>query len=102
MPTQHSDIYNPTAPAIVYSKSGQTWKIANGVLVGSGTGAAVYSSAFNGIKLVNNGGVFDSLSPGGIGVSFQALKNGTVVNKAAPVSSAATASSWGTFPAPRT
>jgi hypothetical protein len=78
MPTQHSDIYNPTAPAIVYSKSGQTWKIANGVLVGAGSAPAVYST-FNGSKLVNKGEVFSNSS---FGVYFGAAKNGTVINKA--------------------
>ncbi len=40
MPTQHTDIYNPTAPAIAYAGPGKTWTIANGVLVGSGNTAA--------------------------------------------------------------
>jgi hypothetical protein len=78
MPTQHADIYNPTAPAINYTGPGKTWTIANGVLVGSGSAPAVYST-FNGSKLVNKGDVFSSSS---FGVYFQAVKNGTVVNKA--------------------
>jgi hypothetical protein len=82
MPTQHTDIYNPTAPAITYAGPGKTWTIANGVLVGSGAvnTAAVYSS-FNGSTLVNKGDVFNA-NASGYGVYFQAQKNGTVVNKA--------------------
>ncbi len=76
MPTQHTDIYNPAAPAINYAGPGKTWTIANGVLVGSGV-TTVYS-LHNGSKLVNNGDIF---SPGS-GVTFQAQKNGTVINKA--------------------
>jgi hypothetical protein len=78
MPIQHTDIYNPTAPAITYAGPGKTWTIANGVLVGSGTAPAVYS-AFNGSKLVNKGDIFSSSS---FAVLFQAQKNGTVINKA--------------------
>jgi hypothetical protein len=83
MPTQHSDIYNPTLPAIAYTGPGKTWTIANGVLVGTGNpaAAAVYSS-FNGSKLVNKGEVFGQASGGSAGVYFQAAKNGTVINKA--------------------
>ena len=83
MPTQHTDIYNPTAPAINYAGPGKTWTIANGVLVGTGNpaAAAVYSS-FNGSKLVNKGEVFGQASGGSYGVYFQAAKNGTVINKA--------------------
>ncbi len=77
MPTQHSDIYNPTLPAINYAGAGKTWTIANGVLVGSGSAAAVYSG-FNGSKLVNKGDIFSSSANG---VNFQAAKNGTVINK---------------------
>ena len=79
MPTQHTDIYNPTLPAIDYAGPGKTWTIANGVLVGSGSAPAVYSG-FNGSKLVNKGDVFGATTA--YGVSFQAGKNGTVVNKA--------------------
>ena len=78
MPTQHTDIYSPTTPAINYTGPGKTWTIANGVLVGSGSAPAVYSP-FNGSKLVNKGHVFSS---GNFGVYFQAAKNGTVVNEA--------------------
>ncbi len=78
MPTQHTDIYNPTLPAIEYAGPGKTWTIANGVLVGSGSAPAVYS-AFNGSKLVNEGDVF---STSNYGVFFEAATNGTVVNKA--------------------
>ncbi len=78
MPTQHTDIYNPAAPAITYTGPDKTWTIANGVLVGSGSAPAVYST-FNGSKLVNKGEVFSSSS---FGVYFGAAKNGTVVNKA--------------------
>ncbi len=83
MPTQKTDIYNPTAPAIAYAGPGKTWTIANGVLVGTGNpaAAAVYSS-FNGSKLVNKGEVFGQASGGSYGVYFQAAKNGTVINKA--------------------
>ena len=59
MSIQHTDIYNPTAPAINYAGPGKTWTIANGVLVGSGSAPAVYSG-FNGSKLVNKGDVFSS------------------------------------------
>jgi hypothetical protein len=78
VPTQHTDIYNPTAPAINYTKSGQTWTIASGALVGSGSAPAVYSG-FNGSKLVNKGDVFSSTQAG---VFFATQKNGTVINKA--------------------
>ena len=78
MPTQHTDIYNPTLPAIEYAGPGKTWTIANGVLVGSGSAPAV-NSTFNGSKLTNKGDVFSS---GGFGVDFGAAKNGTVINKA--------------------
>ncbi len=78
MPTQHADIYNPTLPAINYTGPGQTWTIANGVVVGSGSAPAVFS-AFNGSKLVNKGDVF---STSNYGVLFQATNNGTVINKA--------------------
>jgi hypothetical protein len=82
MPTQHTDIFNPTAPAITYTGPGKTWTIANGVLVGTGNpGSAAVSSTFNGSKLVNKGEVF-SQAGGGFGVYFQASKNGTVINKA--------------------
>jgi hypothetical protein len=83
MPTQHTDIFNPAAPAIMYTGPGKTWTIANGVLVGTGSSAspAVYSS-FNGSKLVNKGEVFGQAAGGSIGVLFQAAKNGTVINKA--------------------
>ncbi len=78
MPTQHTTIYNPIAPAIDYAGAGETWTIADGVVVGSGSAAAVYSS-FNGSKLVNQGAVFSNTN---FGVYFQAAKNGTVINKA--------------------
>ncbi len=78
MPTQHTDVYNPTLPAIEYAGPGKTWTIANGVVVGSGIAPAV-RSIFNGSKLVNKGDVF---SPSNLGVLFQAQKNGTVVNQA--------------------
>ncbi len=78
MPTQQTDIYNPGAPAITYAGAGKTWTIANGVLVGSGSAPAVYST-FNGSKLINKGDVFSSSN---LGVYFQAAKNDTVVNKA--------------------
>ncbi len=83
MPTQHTDIYNPIAPAIIYAGPGKTWTIADGVLVGTGNpaAAAVYSS-FNGSKLVNKGEVFGQASGVSFGVYFQAAKNGTVINKA--------------------
>ncbi len=82
MPTQHTDIYNPTLPAIEYAGPGKTWTIANGVLVGSGAvGTGAIHSTFNGSKLINKGVVFNG-SASGFGVFFQAQKNGTVVNEA--------------------
>ena len=78
MPTQHTDIYNPAAPAIIYTGAGKTWTIANGVLAGSGNFPAVFST-FNGSKLVNKGVVFSSTH---FGVNFQLAKNGTIINKA--------------------
>ncbi len=78
MSIQHTDIYNPTAPAINYAGPGKTWTIANGVLVGSGSAPAVYSG-FNGSKLVNKGDVFSSTN---FAVFFPAQKNSTVINKA--------------------
>jgi hypothetical protein len=77
MPTQKTDIYNPAAPAINYAGPGETWTIATGVLVGSGTAAAVFST-FNGSKLVNKGDAYG----GAYGAYLNAQKNVTVVNKA--------------------
>jgi hypothetical protein len=79
MPTQKTDIYNPASPAITYTGPGKTWTIANGVLVGTGSGPAAVYSTFNGSKLVNKGDVFSNTS---FGVYLGAAKNGTVNNKA--------------------
>ena len=81
MPTQHSDIYNPTAPAIQYSKSGQSWKIADGVQVGSGSTLGAIYSSFNGSKLVNKGEVYAG-DHNGLAVYINAQENGTFINKA--------------------
>ena len=78
MPTQKTDIFNPTGPAVQFLGSGVTWTIANGVLVGSAGFPAVFSS-HDGSKLVNKGVVFTHADTG---VFFQVANHGTVINKA--------------------
>ncbi len=77
MPTQEKDIYSPFSPAISYASPGQTWKIANGVDVGSGGTITIYSSV-NDAKLVNRGHIYSFESS----ALYFIGNNPSIVNKA--------------------
>jgi hypothetical protein len=81
MPTQETNIYNPTGPAIQYSASHQTWKIAKQASVGSGDSTYAIYSTYNNSKLINKGYVY---AYGNSGVFFTG-DNATFVNKASGI-----------------
>jgi hypothetical protein len=80
MPTQNTNIYNPSNPAIQYSGVSQTWKIGKNVGVGSGTVYAVYS-IFNNSKLINKGYIYSH----GNAAVYCTGDNAKFVNKASGI-----------------
>jgi hypothetical protein len=76
MPTQTTYVYNPTTYGLEFTTS-QTWTIAEGVFVGSGSVYGVYNQHGGG-ELVNKGRIYSAENSG---VVFEG-NNNTIVNKA--------------------
>ena len=76
MPTQSTYVYNPTTPGLEFTAS-QTWTIADGIFVGSGSNYGVYDHD-SGSKLVNKGHVSSASNYAVVFVG----DNNTVINDA--------------------
>jgi hypothetical protein len=77
MPTQKTNIYNPSGYGLDYTQSSQTWTIANDVFVGSKSAYGAFSN-YNGSKLINKGHIYAADNYGVVFVG----NNSAIVNQA--------------------